>query len=111
MSEGVDVRPEDLRRGAGWLRDDAGRLSACLGPAVSGTHAAASASGAGPLEGAAGELGARLSSVLLGVTRSVIECADALEAASTHYVTGDHEVAADLGRPPPVVLPGLEPPR
>ena len=118
MPEGVEVRPEDLRHGAGLLRDEAGRLDACRGQAMSGTEATASAAGDGPLEGAASAFGEPLTSLLEGVTRSVTECADALEAASAQYLAADHGAATRLGRPdsatagaPPVVLPGLEPPR
>jgi hypothetical protein len=100
VPEGVDVRPEDLRRGAGLLRGDAGRVGDALGRAVDGASAAATAAGDGPLAEAADALAGRLDALLRAVTGSVTECADALDAASTRYT------ATDV-----IVLPGITPPR
>ncbi|MDD7967090.1 hypothetical protein [Actinomycetospora lemnae] len=109
----MDVRPEDLRRGAALLRDDAGRVGAALGPAAEGAATTATGAGDGPLAEAADALAGRLDALLRIVTGSITECADALEAASTEYLATDQGTAAGLGEPgaPPVVLPGLEPPR
>jgi hypothetical protein len=109
MSEGVDVRPEDLRRGAALLRDDAGRLGAAVGRAADGTGSVASGAGDGPLVEAADALAGRLDALLRAVTGSVTDCAAALDAASEQYVALDQ--AAGPGDAPTVVVPGLTPPR
>ncbi len=118
MSEGVDVRPEDLRRGAGRLRDDGDRLGAAASQAANGVIATASAAGDGPLAEAADALAARLQTLLGAVSSSVTDCADALAAASTQYLAADDGAATGLGGStdasgggPPIVVPGLEPPR
>ena len=114
MPEGVEVRPEDLRRGAAQLRDDAGRLGAVVGQATHGAGAAAGAAGHGPLADAADRLATRLDALLRAVTGGVTGCADALDAASTRYLGTDQGGAAALGDTagaPPIVVPGLEPPR
>ncbi|WP_433782383.1 hypothetical protein ACQPX6_21125 [Actinomycetospora sp. CA-101289] len=109
MPEGVDVRPEDLRRGAALLRDDAGRLGAAVGRAVEGVAAVATGAGDGPLVEAADALAGRLDALLRALTGSVTECAAALDAASAQYVALDQP--ADPGDVPPVVVLGLTPPR
>lgn len=122
MPDGIDVRPEDLHEGAGRLRDDAGRLAAGTASAVHAATVAAGAAGDGPLEGAANALAARLDTLLRAVAGSMTDCADALDAASTRYLAADRGAAAavdvagagpegDTRSGPPIVLPGLEPPR
>lgn len=113
MPDGVDVRPEDLRRVAGLLRGDAGRTDAAREQAVSATKATSAAAGDGPLAGAVDPLAARLEALLRAVTSRMIESADALDAASAQYLEADRAAAADLDRggPPPILLPGLGPPR
>jgi hypothetical protein len=118
MPEGVEVGPEDLRRVALQLRDDAGRLEAAVGGAVDGIGATASGAGDGPLAEAADALAARLQMLLGAETDSLIESAGALDAASAHYLATDQAAARGLGGPvgtpgsgPPIVLPGLGNPR
>jgi hypothetical protein len=109
MSEGVDVRPEDLRRGAAQLRDDVGRLGAGFGQAASGVASVATGAGDGPLAEAADVLAGRLDALLRAVAGSVTDGASALDAASTQYLAMDRPPASS--GVPPIVLPGLEPPR
>ena len=111
MPEGVEVRPEELRRGAGQLRDAAGRLGAAVGQASHGADATGNAAGDGPLAEAASTLAARLDALAHAATGNVIGCADALDAASTQYLALDQGGAARLDGAPPIVLPGIEPPR
>ncbi|PVZ05770.1 hypothetical protein [Actinomycetospora cinnamomea] len=113
MPEGIEVRPEGLHRGADQLRDDAGRLGAAVDQAGQGARAAAGASGDGPLGGEADALAGRLDALLRAVAGSVTECAATLDAASAQYLATDQAGAAGLGpgEAPPIVLPGLEPPR
>jgi hypothetical protein len=121
MPEGVEVRPENLRRAAAQLHDDAARLGPAVDQATDGAGAAAGAAGDGPLAEAADALAARLLMLLGAVTVSVTESADALDAASAQYLATDRAAARSLGGPavepgagdagPPIVLPGLEPPR
>lgn len=113
VPDGVEVRPEDLRRVARLLRDDTARVDAARGQAVSAAEATVGAAGDGPLAGAADPLAARLDALLRGVTSRVLESADALDAASTQYLDVDRAAAGELGAggAPPVVLPRLEPPR
>lgn len=109
MSEGVDVRPGDLRRGAAQLRDDAGRLGTAVGRAADGVGSVATGAGDGPLAEAADALAGRLDALLRAVAGSVTDCASALDAASTQYLAMDQPPVP--GAAPPIVLPGLEPPR
>jgi hypothetical protein len=109
MSEGVDVRPEVLRQGAVQLRDDAGRLGAGFGQAAIGVASVATGAGDGPLAEAADALAGRLDALLRAVVGSVTGCASALDAASTQYLAMDRPRAPS--GVPPIVLPGLEPPR
>jgi hypothetical protein len=109
VSEGVDVRPEDLRRGAALLRDDAGRLGGAVGGAADGVGSVATGAGDGPLAEAADALAGRLDALLRDVTGSVTDCASALDAASTRYLAMDQPHAPSGA--PPIVLPGLEAPR
>ena len=109
MSEGVDVRPEDLRRGAAQLRDDAGRLGTAVGRAADGVGSVATGAGDGPLAEAADALASRLDALLRAVAGSVTDCASALDAASTQYLAMDQPPVPSGA--PPIVLPGLEPPR
>ncbi|MDF2978265.1 MAG: hypothetical protein K0S40_2993 [Actinomycetospora sp.] len=109
MSEGVDVRPEDLRRGAAQLRDDAGRLGASSRQAVDGGTSVVTAAGDGPLAEAADALAGHLDALLRAVTGSVTDCASALDAASTQYLAMDQPLVPTEA--PPIVLPGLGPPR
>ena len=112
MPEGVEVRPENLRRGAGLLRDDAGRVHEAGGRLTAAAGATASAAGDGPLAGAADAFAARVEALLRAVTSRVLESADALDAASVQYRDADRSAAADLGGDEaPILLPGLEPPR
>ncbi|WP_433027737.1 hypothetical protein [Actinomycetospora sp. CA-053990] len=113
MPEGVEVGPEDLRRGAGLLRDDAGRVDEAGGRLTAAAAATASTAGDGPLAGAADAFAARLEALLRAVMSRVLESADALDAASAQYRDGDRAAATDLGgdEAPPILLPGLEPPR
>jgi hypothetical protein len=113
VPDGVEVGPEDLRRVAHLIRDDAARADAAGGQAVAAAEATARAAGDGPLAGASDALAARLEALLRGVTSRVIENADALDAASTEYLDVDRTAAVEFGAggAPPIVLPGLEPPR
>jgi hypothetical protein len=111
MSEGVDVRPEDLHRGAALLRDDAGRLGVAVGAAADGVGSVATGAGDGPLAEAADALAGRLDALLRAVTGSVTDCAAALDAASEQYVALDQPTPAGPGDAPAVVVPGLTPPR
>jgi hypothetical protein len=113
VPEGVEVRPEDLRRGAGLLRDDAGRVDEAGGRLTRAAGATARAAGDGPLAGAADAFAARPEALLRAVTSRALESADALEAASAQYQDADRAAVADLGgdEAPPILLPGLEPPR
>ncbi|MHC1561431.1 type VII secretion target [Actinomycetospora sp. C-140] len=111
MSDGLEVRPEDLRRGAGLLRDDAGRCRAALARSAAGATAAAGAAGDGPLEDAATTLAGAVDTLLRAVTSSITGAADALDAASTRYRATDEQTAAGLDGGPPISLPGVAPPR
>ncbi len=99
MSDGFDVRPEQLRRGAADLRADAEGL----GDAALGLRAAmdlvAAASGPGPLSGAASEFSAQLDRAARAVVASLTDCAGALEASSAQYVATDGEASSALSGP------------
>lgn len=99
MPDGFDVRPEQLRRGAADLRADADGLGAAaraLGAAIDQISAAA---GQGPLAGAAAELAARVDRAVKTVRASLEDCAGALEASSTTYLTGDGRAGAGFDGP------------
>lgn len=99
MSDGFDVRPEQLRRGAADLRADADGLddaALAVGAALGQVSAAA---GPGPLAGAATELAAQLDRAVQAVRSSMTECAGALEASSSQYVTSDGRAGAGFDGP------------
>jgi hypothetical protein len=111
MPEGVEVRPEDLRRGAGRLRDDASHLGLAGAQAVDGVLAASGAAGDGPLSDAATTFAERVDALVRAVSGSVTDCAAALDAAWTQYLATDQAAGLGAGGAPTIVLPGLEPPR
>lgn len=108
MSQGFDVTPDDLRRGAAGLRTDAEALDAARIAASSAAQAAARFTGLGPLATAAMEFAAQMDRAGANTRRSIEAAAAALEASATTYVTDDRQVAEGLPR---VVIPGLTAPR
>lgn len=108
MSQGFDVTPEDLRRGAADLRTDAEALDAARIAASSAAQAAAQSAGRGPLATAAMEFAAQMDRAAASARRGIEAAAAALEASATTYVTDDRQVAEGL---PTVVIPGLTAPR
>ncbi len=108
MPDGFDVRPETLRRGAADLRTDAGGLDAVRGMTTAAAQQTAGAAGTGPLTGAADEFGALLARTIDAARRSIEDCAGALDASATQYLTSDADSASRL---PGVVMPDLDPPR
>jgi hypothetical protein len=84
VPDGFDVRPEAPRRGAADLRSDAGALD-------------------GALSGLADGLGRAVDAT----RQSLEDCANALDAAGTQYLTSDGSAASGLFSVP---LPGFDPP-
>ena len=108
MPDGFDVRPEQLRRGAADLRADADGLDDAAVQARAVIDQVAGACGPGPIAGAASELAAQLDRALTAIRASPAECAGALEASSTQYLTSDRQAGAGLDG---IVIPGFSGPR
>lgn len=108
MPDGFDVRPETLRRDAAELRGDAGGLDEARGMTTVAARQAARAAGTGPLTGAADEFGVQLDRAIDAARRSIEDCANALDAAGTQYLTSDGSAASRISGVP---LPGFDPPR
>jgi hypothetical protein len=108
VPDGFDVRPETLRRGAADLRSDAGALDDARGTANTAAQQAAGAAGPGPLGDALSGLADGLGRAMDATRQSLADCANALDAAGTQYLTSDGSAASGLADVP---LPGFDPPR
>jgi hypothetical protein len=107
VPDGVDVRPDTLRRGAADLRGDAGELDGARRTAGSAGQQVATAAGTGPLSGTAADLAAALEKVLDDVRHGLGDSADALDATASQYVITDADTASRLSDVP---VPGFAPP-
>ena len=108
MPDGLDVRPDALRRGAADLRTDSGALESARATAGAAAQRAAGAAGSGPLAGAAHDLAAGLDQSLRALRQSIDGSADALDATAAQYLRADGSSALRLDGIP---IPGLDPPR
>lgn len=108
MSQGFDVSPDELRRGAADLRADAEALDAARIAASSAAQAAGRSVGGGPLVTAAMDFAAQMDRAAASARRGIEAAASALEASATTYITDDRHVAEGM---PNVVIPGLGEPR
>jgi hypothetical protein len=96
MPDGFDVRPEQLRRGAADLRDDAGRLGDAASDAGAAVDQVTHAAGPGRVAAAAADFSLQLDGAMRAIHASLLDCASALETASTQYLVGDDHVSSTL---------------
>jgi hypothetical protein len=99
VSDGFDVRPEQLRHGAADLRDDADRLDNALLAVGAGVDQVTGACGPGPLAGAATELAEQLDRAVAAIRASVEDGAGALDASSVGYLASDGRASSVFGAP------------